>query len=384
MSKTVFILGAGTSKDSGAPLMNEFLDRSRRLFGSGECGEKYREDFKLVLGAISDLQKIHSKSELDLYNIEEIFTAFEMAKLINKFPGELIKNVQDIDFLIKSLKKVIYVTLDRSTPLETGKTTTESLPNASGSYGKFAALLKTIRKIENEVPTIITFNYDLAIDYALYRYDFPINYCFTSKDERIIEEINLIKLHGSLNWFESQDKKNIIPYEISQKEMLIAEFQRNHSGEKYYFNIFDKIRDDKISYKGIDYHVKLDPFIIPPTWDKSIYHQELSKIWSQAALDLSTANNIYIIGYSLPVTDNFFRYLYALGSEGTELIQRLWVFNPDEKNVKTRFEEFIGIGIKDRFMFKPINFQQTVNCLREIYEKYDDPNFDPKEILDRY
>ena len=29
MSKTVFILGAGASKKSGAPLMNDFLDVSR-------------------------------------------------------------------------------------------------------------------------------------------------------------------------------------------------------------------------------------------------------------------------------------------------------------------------------------------------------------------
>jgi len=29
MSKTVFILGAGASKEAGAPLMNEFLDSAR-------------------------------------------------------------------------------------------------------------------------------------------------------------------------------------------------------------------------------------------------------------------------------------------------------------------------------------------------------------------
>lgn len=382
MSKTVFILGAGASRDSGAPLMNDFLDRARKLYGSGECGEKYRADFERVTGAISDLQKIHSKSELDIYNIEEVFAAFEMAKLINKFPGERIRKEEDIDLLIKSLKRVIYVTLDRSTPLTTKNA--ESLPPASGSYGEFTGLIKTIMKKELKVPTIITFNYDLAIDYALFRHGFPINYCFTSNEENRVGEINLIKLHGSLNWFECKEKKTIIPYEIEQKKMFISEFQRNHSGEKYYFNIFEKITDNKIFYKGINYDVVPEPFIIPPTWDKSIYHQELSRVWSQAALDLSIAENIYVIGYSLPVTDSFFKYLYALGSEGIKIIERFWVFNPDKENVKPRFEEFIGTGIKDRFRFKFIKFDQAVNCLRKIYEKYDDPNFDYKEILDKY
>jgi len=382
MSKTVFILGAGASRDSGAPLMNDFLDRARKLYANGECGERFREDFERVTGAISDLQKIHSKSELDIYNIEEVFAAFEMAKLINKFPGDQIREGVDIDLLLKSLKRVIYVTLARSTPLITQNTS--SLPQPSGSYGKFTTLIKTIMKKELKVPTVITFNYDLSIDYALFRNDFPINYCLTSNEESRVGEINLIKLHGSLNWFEGKSKKNIIPYEIERKKIPISNFQRYQNGEKYYFNIFDKITDNKIFYKGQNYNVIPEPFIIPPTWDKSIYHQELSRVWNQAASDLSIAENIYVIGYSLPVTDSFFKYLYALGSEGVKIIERFWVFNPDEENVKPRFEEFIGTGIKDRFRFKAITFSKSVDCLRKIYEKYDDPNFDYKEILDRY
>lgn len=380
MSKTVFILGAGASKDSGAPLMNEFLDRVRKIYSSGEYG-RFLRDFESVTFAISNLQKIHSKSVLDIYNIEEVFAAFEMAKLINKFPGDVFNNKAAIDHLIKSLKRVIYITLEKSTPLVTEST--ESLPLPTGSYGQLAELINTIKEKELMVPTIITFNYDLAIDYALFRHGFPINYCFSSSESQV-GDINLIKLHGSLNWFECKDKKKIIPYEIEQEKIPISAFQRYHMGEKYYFNIFDKIKGNKLSYKGSDYNVKPDPFIIPPTWDKSMYHQELSKVWSQAAMDLSIAENIYVIGYSLPVTDSFFKYLYALGSEGVKIIERFWVFNPDKENVKPRFEEFIGTGIKDRFLFKSITFNQTVNCLRKIYEKFDDPNFNYKEILDRY
>jgi len=381
MSKTVFILGAGASKDSGAPLMNEFLDRSRKLYSSGECGERFREDFEHVFHAISKLQRIHSKSVLDIFNIEEVFAAFEMAKLINKFPGDEFSKKVDIDHLIKSLKRVIYVTLEKSTPLVTENT--ENLPPPTGSYGQFAELINTIKEKELKIPTIITFNYDLAIDYALFRHGFPINYCFPSSESQV-GEINLIKLHGSLNWFENKEENRIIPYEIEQEKIPISVFRRNYRGEKYYFNIFDKIKDNKISYKGKDYNVKPDPFIIPPTWDKSMYHQELSKVWSQAASDLSIAENIYVIGYSLSVTDSFFRYLYALGSEGVKIIERFWVFNPDERNVKPRFEEFIGTGIKDRFKFLPITFKQAARCLNKIYRKFDDPKFDYKEILDRY
>jgi hypothetical protein len=246
-------LGAGASKDSGAPLMNEFLDRARKLYGSGECNEKFKEDFECVFRAVSNLQRIHSKSDLNIFNIEDVFATFEMAKLIHKFPGDEFTNDSDFDSLIKSLKRVIYITLEKSTPLVTEST--ESLPPPTGSYGKFAELINTIKEKELIVPTIITFNYDLAIDYALFRYGFPINYCFSSSESQV-GDINLIKLHGSLNWFECKDKKKIIPYEIEQEKIPISTFQRYHMGEKYYFNIFDKIKGNKLSYKGSDYKDK--------------------------------------------------------------------------------------------------------------------------------
>jgi hypothetical protein len=37
-------------------------------------------------------------------------------------------------------------------------------------------------------------------------------------------------------------------------------------------------------------------------------------VWRTAAQHLSEAEHIFIIGYSLPETDQFFRYLYGLGT----------------------------------------------------------------------
>ena len=69
MSKIVFILGAG------APLMKDFLDRARDLVADKNIKGR-EEDFAKVFNAISSLQKVHSKSELDLINIESIFDSF--------------------------------------------------------------------------------------------------------------------------------------------------------------------------------------------------------------------------------------------------------------------------------------------------------------------
>jgi len=87
VSKIVFILGAGASKESGAPVMNNFLDIAKDLYSTNAIINESRSHFEQVFRAIGLLQSVHSKSNLDLENIESIFNAFEMGKLINRIPG---------------------------------------------------------------------------------------------------------------------------------------------------------------------------------------------------------------------------------------------------------------------------------------------------------
>ena len=73
-----------------------------------------------------------------------------------------------------------------------------------------------------------------------------------------------------------------------------------------------------------------DPVIVPPTWNKTQYHHEIAAVWQNTARHLSEAENIFVVGYSLPERDQFFRYLFALGTVGDALVRRFWVFDPDQ------------------------------------------------------
>ena len=86
MSDVVFILGAGASRDCGGPLMSDFLDISQELLLSRKVDDK-EEEFKRVFEAIGGLQRVHSKAQIDLYNIESIFTALELGKVIKPTPS---------------------------------------------------------------------------------------------------------------------------------------------------------------------------------------------------------------------------------------------------------------------------------------------------------
>src|SRR5579863_8604147 len=120
MSEIVFILGAGTPQEAGAPLMKDFLPRADQLRRELKTG-LYAEDFRSVFSAINELTRVHSKSQLNLDDLEEVFGAFEMARVIRRFPG-LPAGGSEIDNLLSSFKNVINCTLEESInyPFENG------------------------------------------------------------------------------------------------------------------------------------------------------------------------------------------------------------------------------------------------------------------------
>jgi hypothetical protein len=108
----------------------------------------------------------------------------------------------------------------------------------------------------------------------------------------------------------------------------------------------------------------VNPLVIPPTWNKSEYRELILPVWKRAARELETAENIYVIGYSLPPSDGFFKYLYGLGTLGTRVIRRFWVFNPDEK-VDFRFKELLGTGVAERYKFFLKGFREAAEIIRQ-------------------
>ena len=207
MSNVVFILGAGASRQCGAPLMADFLDVASHLYRTGQCSGK-EEHFKRVFEAIGALQAVHSKAQLDLNNIESIFTAFEMANVLNKLPNHTPESIPSV---IASLKEVIVTTLERTIdfPVKQGHI------KAPSPYEQFATLLNYLREqaFPQQSISIITFNYDVALDVALTRLGLGPDYG-TAIKPKVRNPIPLFKLHGSLNWASEKEKGGIHPVHL--------------------------------------------------------------------------------------------------------------------------------------------------------------------------
>ena len=336
--KTVFILGAGASKQAGVPLMREFLDVARDLRRVGRVGV-HAADFERVFQALSDLQVVQSKARFDLVNIETIFSAFEFARVIQSFCGY---NNDQIAALANAAKNVIAHTIEETLRFPLGA----DGPIAPRPYAKFANLVKALTKSASPVhrPAIITFNYDFALDFVFR--DVQIDFGLGEQgDSRSL--ISLLKLHGSVNW-----ARCAVCGEIRQ--VRFQDFVKDRG-------VIDRIDVFRFGHSlnlQSHCHTRVDPqpVIVPPSWNKTAHHEQLSHVWSAVARELAAADNIIIIGYSLPDTDMFFRQLYALGTVGPRLLERVWVFDPDESGiVRRRFEELLGRGAEQRFRF----FQET-------------------------
>ena len=352
MKKTVIILGAGASAGSGASLMKDFLDKAENVKpGDGYTGvEATRaiESFRTVFKGLRALRHAYAKSKIETRNIESVFAAFEMAKLLGTLPGLEPDEIESLTF---AMQHVIRDTVETSVRFRFDDK--HYLP--PWPYNDF--VVKFIQKAERERITILTFNYDINLEYALFYNGINAEYCL---GENKTGSLKVLKLHGSLNWFRCGACEQIAPI-----TMAMLDNQHQFNWRPVTDTLFALRIGPSVSQL---YHCPkklgvLDgPVIVPPTSNKLAQHTELKSVWAAAATELANAENVLVFGYSLPASDHFFRYLYALGSIGDARPKRFWVFDPcPDGTVEQRFADVLGPETADRFQMRKMDFAAALN-----------------------
>lgn len=350
MLRTVFVLGAGASADAGLPVMSDFLDRAEDFYNNGSFGDKEKRDFEAVSEAVHAVKGASYNSALDLNNIETVFSAVDMGRLIGRF-GVLTS--EGINNLYSSIVRLIGATIDHSTRLKLSGQDFK----LTGTYHKFINfLLEKFHSGNDWMASIITFNYDVALEYALHYKGIYPDYHLTDQSRE--ESLALLKLHGSVNWSQSEDGNRISPINLSAFLSRVGFVGAGKSRKLIVAEHIDKPRGENYKYSN-------KPVIIPPSWNKSEHYNSLRPVWRKAAEVLGNAQAIYVIGFSLPETDMFFKYLFALGTYTRSIIRRFWVFDPDV-GVDSRFKKMLAPGLKDgtRYVFHDKKFIEALRFLR--------------------
>jgi hypothetical protein len=165
--------------------------------------------------------------------------------------------------------------------------------------------------------TVITFNHDLVMENVLAQLPYGQRWCVENgygpielapvRSRRNIAPlpqhsaacnhetpIELLKLHGSLNW---QVKTR--SHDPSYKDLF------QPSSNTSMDCILDRVPQLALQRrKGTSRPWRLWPQIIPPVYGKqNLISSRFGPIWATAAERLVTAHRLYVVGYSLPPTD---------------------------------------------------------------------------------
>jgi hypothetical protein len=332
--KNIFILGAGFSAYAGIPLMNNFIQKARDYyFELFKNEQKYADKINTcnkVDNYIDRLSKVRSYLNVDLHNIETLYSLIEMESYL----GNVEKR------LISDFKKYISYIIEYSTPDFLKATGANNIKDIFEFYSNFLS-----STMGNSL--YITFNYDLLIENSIASTNKSgkvntLNYVgnisktlnINNPDKTYLDitngdfvssarTCNLIKLHGSLNW-EYSNKKEIA--------------------------------------------------IIPPSWKKG-NDKAFDQVWRQSYYELEEAKNIVFIGYSLPETDSYFKNLLTLALSKNKKLKKVIVINPDNSGAtekrytnlidNTFLENRNGLDYKDMYFAKQSR-KYTINVIDEL------------------
>ncbi len=198
---------------------------------------------------------------------------------------------------------------------------------------------RTIQSVD-DLDTVITLNWDLLIERMIYdRFkNIKIFYgdgilntdcqCIINKvpakHEELVKTILLLKLHGSIHWKKNGDG-------AAPTNPLNSGRPENNKTSKPLVSIIDGWENqDKTLIFAAETGDTL-PMIFP-TWRRESRDDDIFPHMADMAIrHLRLAEKIVVIGYSMPETDLYFRYLMARGLEMAELpVVEVWDIQKEE------------------------------------------------------
>jgi len=308
MANIVYFLGAGFSAPLGLPVMSNFIDMSKDMYFSDT--KKYGH-IEQMINMVDDYARIKHYMKSDLFNIEEMLSIVEMNDTIQKTSNAKIFEQCIKDVILHYTPSIPKPQLRAYDDGQWGQTDSEygrfifGPENILASFGHFVAGLAGLyMKIERShdrkeyvvlckprrgqhTYSIITTNYDLVIENFLAYIDHQFLKREDDGDWKYENSLEVVKLHGSVN-----------------ADIILPSWRKTEMGKV----------------------------------------EQVNNAWEKAGQLLANANQIRIIGYSLPESDVYVRYLFKAAIYISRNLKQVdvWCDDPDhsvEHRYKNLFEE---------------------------------------------
>lgn len=331
MNPSLYILGAGFSKPAGLPLANELFDEMKR-----NAKSRSDTDFKILNNLVAQyckLERVVNGKHIDdtTIHIEEFISFVDLLQVIpvDYKLGILGESKRIADGLQPSANWIRYMI---------GLTINQYLRKRDKESNQ---LYREFAKRLTPGDVIITFNYDTLLEIALeelgreFRY-FPFaqaNPDWSGFGSNVrnpnSNEIIVLKIHGSIDWFDKSGYSNCAectrrqPEDRSTAHPVFASDRFNPSPLVY----SERQNDDPLKMlhriRSVeDYYVESDepiphdvPFIIAPSYNKLLHISKLRELLKNTLSMPPWHNQVVVIGYSLPKYDDYARLAlsYVIG-----------------------------------------------------------------------
>lgn len=323
--KTVYVIGAGFSKEAGYPLTREFTYKTTI--------NNFRKNLKKK--EISRMENVTSyfldriKQKYCKNDIEDVLNHLSVAEYLDmasttEFKSKLYLSSNIYMDLIWYIVKILQWKSKQKIPKE---------------YFQF------VKNIYENGDSIISFNYDMLIETVLRELDIVCDYGFNQKPIKNAQM--LLKMHGSVNWSQCINCEYIALFSDNISVKILSGNEKCPNCKK----------------------AGLAAVIVPPVLYKENYfrNSELVKtVWGHANEILSKAKKIVFIGFSMRTSDYYAQELFKLSSNMNRTkIDCLIVTKPKSKdemnNLRKRYREILVRDIIKTKQMKFTKFVQRMN-----------------------
>lgn len=344
--KTVYILGAGFSVEAGAPTQADIIKKAFEIHKS--TPEKFNKNKFSEFTKFIKQQLNISKSKASDIDLEDIFTPLDRCLTeSSQFRGI------SLDKIMKVRESVFYVVGRTIQILLNNTTKTKDYIDDFADYLTLQSSTRAGSYREADPVSVISTNWDILLDNSIYtslnlknnNFNGVVDYCcyISSKDkndttvipglEKLGQggfNVKLLKLHGSLNWLQCPRCARLYT-KFFEKEAL-QNFEDPTSCRHCDKNFPEE--------KGK--HI-LTQNLIMPTYLKDLSNPQYRIIWQNAGIEISEADKIVFIGYSLPNADFEMRQLLSRMTRKNAKIHIVDFLKPEKREqLKAHWLKFFG------------------------------------------
>jgi len=317
--KRCYILGAGFSKACGLPLASELTSQVFEHayppdFWHAENRETYRK-YLATLYPNCDLDN-------DWPDFEDLTTVLdEYEDYRQSYEGSSTSGVVPDPAHLKStlLRHLGLLLCDRTT--------------SACSSNSIEIVKRFVRKVNEEESTIISFNWDLLIEVAAKDLNLAVTY-----GGKTCGDIRIAKPHGSLNLAEEsrQHFEKAAQNSINVHNVYI-DWQENDT-------VIIRASDPCDAASRTLYPFGTHP-LVEPTARKSYSSKWIQLQWRRALDIVRTAQEIIVLGYSLPDSDFRPRILLQLAGFNRNEEVQLKLVDPRAAQILDRYKRFLAFKV---------------------------------------